>query len=88
MLEFNNAVPRDVLSLKNWVEGNPDLQRDETAYLDRNTDLISVATVEDNALNRLEALLERSMVQHYKGFRKVRNPLSSSLSRDQLSPTF
>ena len=73
MLEFRDAIPRDISSLKHWVEGNASLARDETAYLERDTDLMSVVGVEDNALSRLLALLEHFLVRNFKRFRKVRN---------------
>ena len=65
-------MPRDVLSLRHWVDGNACLARDETAYLERGGDLMSVARVEDNALGRLGALLEHALVRIHKGFRNVR----------------
>ncbi|MCJ1236843.1 hypothetical protein MMC14_004825 [Varicellaria rhodocarpa] len=79
MLEFRDAIPRDISSLKHWVEGNASLARDETAYLERDTDLMSVVGVEDNALSRLLALLEHFLVRNFKRFRKN---ASFSLSRD------
>ena len=78
ILKFSAARSRDVSSLQNWVEGTGSLARDETAYLERGTDLMSIVSVEDDALGRCEASLENVIVQYFKRFRKVRGRLSLS----------
>jgi hypothetical protein len=85
MLGFEAAKPRDVLSLQNWVNGNACLAREETAYLARCNELLSVASSDDGAVTRLEAWVEDNLIRFYKGFRKVRicclrTPLQATLN--------
>lgn len=71
MLTYEAANPRDVLSLQNWVKGNPCLARDETAYLTRCKELLSVVDPGDGIVVRLEAWIEEKLVQFYKSPREV-----------------
>ena len=75
MLKFSVALSRNTASLQNWVSNTASLARAETKDLERGTDLMSIASVEDNALNRLEGILEHALVQSMRGFRKVKNPI-------------
>lgn len=72
MLRFEAAKPRDVLSLQNWVNGNACLARDETAYLTYSKELLSVASLDDGAVTRLEAWVEDILIRFYKSFCEVR----------------
>lgn len=71
MLGFEVAKPRDVLSLQNWVNGNTCLAREETAYLTRCKDLLSVASSNDSAVTRLEAWVEDNLICFNRGLREV-----------------
>lgn len=71
MLSFEAANPRDVLSLQNWVNGNACLAREETAYLTRCNELLSVASSNDGAVSWIEAWVEDSLIRFYNGFYKV-----------------
>jgi hypothetical protein len=72
MLSFQAANPRDVLSLQNWVNGNACLSWEETDYLTRYDDLLSVAPLGgDSAATRLELWVEDIIVRHFKGLREV-----------------
>lgn len=71
MLTFEAANPRDVLSLQNWVKGNPYLARDETAYLTRCKELLRVVDPRDGIVARLEAWIEEKLAQFYKGPRGI-----------------
>jgi hypothetical protein len=70
-MSFNCALPRDVLSLQNWVEGTGCLSREETEYLENERELISLAPPGDKAMKQLEDWVEDQFVRHYKGFRAV-----------------
>jgi hypothetical protein len=72
MLSFEAAKPRDVLSLQNWVNGNACLAREETAYLTRCNELLSVASLGDGAVSWLEAKVEDILIRFYKVVYKVR----------------
>jgi hypothetical protein len=71
MLKLEAAKPRDVLSLQNWVNGNSCLAPAETAYLTYCKELLSVAPSDDDAVTRLEAWIEDSLIRFYGGFREV-----------------
>lgn len=70
-MSFNSALPRDVLSLQNWVEGTGCLSRDETKYLEHERELFSLAPPGDNAMKQLEDWVEGQLICHYKDFRAV-----------------
>ena len=74
MLSFETAKPRDVLSLQNWVNGNACVAREETAYLTRCNELLSVASLDDGAVSCLEACVEDNLIRFYKSFSKVLIP--------------
>jgi hypothetical protein len=46
MLSYEAAKPRDISSLQNWVDGNGCIAREETAYLARHKDLLSVVSAD------------------------------------------
>jgi hypothetical protein len=71
MLSFDEAKPRDVLSLQNWVDGNACLARDETKYLSCCKELLSIASPNDDTVARLESWVEDNLIRFYKGFRDV-----------------
>ena len=82
MLDFKVAKPRDVGSLRNWVDGNACLSWEETDYLAHDKDLLSVASLEDNAVARLEAWVEDAFVRFFNGFRTVGLLFSRSTNVD------
>ena len=73
ILSLADASRRDVASLQNWVDGNGCIARQETAYLARAEDLLSVASAGDGATTWLEVLVEgcRILLHGYIG--QVRN---------------
>jgi hypothetical protein len=71
ILNFKAAEPRDILSLQNWVDGNACLAREETAYLARCNELLSVASSDDGALAQIEAWMEDYLIRFCSGFCKV-----------------
>lgn len=71
MLKYEPAKLRDISSLQNWVNGNSCLAPAETSYLTYCKELLNVASSDDDAITRLEAWVEDSLIRFYKGFRKV-----------------
>jgi hypothetical protein len=80
VLGFEAASHRDVVSLQNWVSGNGCIAREETAYLTRAEELLSVVSPNDNAVTWLGALVEDSRVYFRERFGQVRNPRLTFLS--------
>lgn len=71
MLGFEAATLRDVSSLQNWVNGNGCMAREETAYLTRCNDLLSMAPAGDDAVAQLRPWVEDKLIRFYKGFHEV-----------------
>lgn len=72
MLGFEDAKPRAVLSLQNWVDGNACIAREETKYLTQGNELLCVASPHDGAMTRLEDWVADKLIRFCKGFYKVR----------------
>ena len=72
MLQFEGAMSRDITSLRNWLEGNGCISRAETAYLDHDQDLFSLAPPADSASFRFEAWVEDMLSQWLPGFRNYK----------------
>lgn len=72
MLSYESAKARDVSSLQNWVDGTGSISREETAYLTRRTELLSIAFTDDCAASWMETLVEDSLVRLREFFRLVR----------------
>ena len=79
MLGFEAASHRDRANLQNWVDGNGCIARDETEYLARTGDIVSVACPDDSAVMWLGLLAEDGRVYFRECFGQVRNPHSASL---------
>lgn len=79
MLGCDNAKPRDVQSLQNWVHGNACLNWEETKYLDHEEDLFAISSIGDNATRKLEAWVEDSLA---RWFQKSGKSTLSGKSRD------
>lgn len=71
MLSLEAAPKRDISSLRNWVVGTGCLAREETEYLERESDLLSVASPIDDALGCLEPFVEDIMMRLCTIFGKV-----------------
>ncbi len=72
MLSCSRANARDVASLQNWLESTGSVNEDEISYLDRENELISLASSSDLAMKQLEDWIEDCLIRYYKGFRAVR----------------
>jgi hypothetical protein len=78
-----------VKSLRNWIEGNSCIAREETQYLDHERDLFNIVGKGDNAMACIQPLIEDFFIQAAKFLRLVRYPslscitmVSESLYRD------
>ncbi|KAI1357171.1 hypothetical protein F5Y08DRAFT_354660 [Xylaria arbuscula] len=79
VLSYEPASRRDIMNLRNWVDGNGCIARDETTYLIRADDLLSVAHPDDSAMASLGALVEDCWA--YLRVHLNKNP-ELSISRD------
>ncbi|KAK3984183.1 hypothetical protein QBC44DRAFT_337438 [Cladorrhinum sp. PSN332] len=66
VLSLEDASHRDVANLQNWVDGNGCIARQETAYLARAEDLLSIASPDDGATTWLGVLVEGCHVLFHK----------------------
>ncbi|KAI3325616.1 hypothetical protein HD806DRAFT_490781 [Xylariaceae sp. AK1471] len=71
VLSSGPAAPRDNLSLKNWLNGNGCVSRQETAYLDYEEDLVGLTGPGDRATSQLEVWIEDKLIEYYPGFRTM-----------------
>lgn len=72
IFSYEAASSRDVRSVQNWLDGNACLAREESAYIEHFKDLLRVPSSDDNAVTRLEAVVEDCIIWFCKRFRKVR----------------
>jgi hypothetical protein len=70
-LSCSLANARDVASLQNWLERTGCVKEDEISYLDRENELLTLASSSDLAMKQLEDWIEDQLIQYYKGFRAV-----------------
>lgn len=71
MLDCRPAPERSVLNLLEWTGNNACIARDETAYLEQQTDLMSVVHPTDDALDRVEEFLEDAWIRFRRSARQV-----------------
>lgn len=71
VLRYEGANVRDLVSLQNWLRGNACMTRDETAYLTRGNDLMSMSSSNDTAMKHLETWVEDRLIEFYRNFRQV-----------------
>lgn len=78
MLEHSRAIlasesprKRDIENLQNWVDNKASVARDETAYLYKPRDLMTILLPRDDALARLTPLTERVVSGLYRLLKKV-----------------
>lgn len=81
MLEHNRAIfaaevpqKRDLANLRNWLDNKASVARDETAYLFKTQDLMTVHSPRDDTLSRLTPLAERLVSVLCRLLKKVRHP--------------
>lgn len=71
MFRYEPATLREILSLRNWINGNSCIARAETTYLDNEKDLVGVSPSVDGAATSLEAWIEDWLIWFHKLLRKV-----------------
>ena len=81
IIGFESAKARDVQNLQNWVDGNGCVAREETAYLQRSEELLTLSYAYDSAVIWSETLVEDNIVRLRGCFGWVRSPQSLSLCR-------
>ncbi|KAH9880615.1 hypothetical protein IAQ61_000909 [Plenodomus lingam] len=69
ILALDPAEDRDVSSIRNWLNANGCMARDEVKYLDHTSDLTSVVASHDATMLTFEAWLERTLLRLWKGLR-------------------
>ncbi|RHZ62535.1 uncharacterized protein CDV56_102179 [Aspergillus thermomutatus] len=79
LLNIKTASARDVESLQNWLDGTGCLARKESAYLEHNHDLASLASAGDTATLRIETWVEDRLIRFWPGYHKDR---ADSISND------
>ncbi|KAH8897682.1 hypothetical protein GQ53DRAFT_637562, partial [Thozetella sp. PMI_491] len=72
-LRMQSANPKDVESLKNWIDGTGSLSSAETSYLGHAHDLVSLASCDDKATRQIENWLGMKFVNYFPKFREVRH---------------
>ena len=90
ILNLQGASRRDAESLRNWVDGNSCLARDETSFLSKQNDLVSLVAPGDDAVARLGPAVEDMMIRGHKMLAAVRRSyvgLRPRLERSLLYPT-
>jgi len=75
MLGYSSPQSNDVISLENWIESTASLAREETAYLQRRDDLLSIAPSKDDTLAWFELIVERILVAFYRSIGNVSVPV-------------
>lgn len=69
MLNYDRARGRDVEALQNWLEGTGSIDRVETEYLTQSQELVSLVSVKDNAVSRLEDWVEDKLIRFFSRHR-------------------
>ena len=66
-------------SVRNWIEGNSCIAREETQYLDHERDLVNLVGKGDDGLAFIEPLIEDVFIQAAKGLKRVRHTYPPSI---------
>ncbi|KAL8662736.1 MAG: hypothetical protein Q9202_004428 [Teloschistes flavicans] len=92
MLEHNRAIfaaevpqKRDLANLQNWLDNKASVARDETAYLFKTQDLMTVHSPRDDTLSRLTPLAERLVSVLCRLLKKPRSTVSQDPNLTLLS---
>jgi hypothetical protein len=70
-LSYPTAAKRNVQSLDNWMQANSSIARNEVAYIQEKDDLANLSKFTDNAITRVESLVEDCAMYLEIGLRKV-----------------
>ena len=72
-VNYVQANSRAVTSLIDWTSANPDIGRKETAFLHKH-DLMTLAMLPDEAMTKLEPLVEKTSLWLHNLFNRARTP--------------
>lgn len=87
MLEHNHSIfasevprKREVENVRNWLDNKASVARDETAYLFKTQDLMTVQSSRDETLSRLTPLTERFVSVLCRLLKKASHPFESTVN--------
>ncbi|KAI4194486.1 MAG: hypothetical protein LQ350_007737 [Teloschistes chrysophthalmus] len=90
MLEHNHSIfasevprKREVENVRNWLDNKASVARDETAYLFKTQDLMTVQSSRDETLSRLTPLTERFVSVLCRLLKKASHPFESTVNFSQ-----
>ena len=86
MMCYQSAPMRSVASLQNWVNGTWSIAREETAYLMKGEDLISLGAVRDSAIEKLVSLVEDFIIWICRWLKMVHSRSSFPCVKMVLNP--
>lgn len=72
-LSFKDADRGDISSLRAWLNNNGSIAKEETTYIQKERDLLTISPLTDSALFQFEAWVEKRLAQ-YEFFRRVSCP--------------
>lgn len=61
MLSFDSPLPLHTFSISNWVDSNGAIEREESQFLNREQDLLTVSPLEDGVHHWLERFISASL---------------------------
>ena len=71
-MRLPSASPRDITSIKNWLNGTGSIARAETNFLEHQHDMANLTGALDSAVNYIEILVERLANRLAAHIRKVK----------------
>ncbi|KAL7622013.1 hypothetical protein AAE478_007514 [Parahypoxylon ruwenzoriense] len=81
VLRSDPPVPRDIQSIKNWLDGTSHVSSTETAFLDHiQRELVSLAPSVDSATRQIETWVEDKFIRYYPKFREA---VTQDISRNE-----
>jgi len=83
-LQYPHATKRDISSLKNWLDGTGCIALRETTYLDQD-DLFHLVPHPDEAIVKIESIIEDCFIKISSIFGWVRQLRSSGFQRERLN---
>ncbi|KAF1992972.1 hypothetical protein P154DRAFT_591726, partial [Amniculicola lignicola CBS 123094] len=72
VMRLPNASPRDIISIKNWLNGTGSIARAETNFLEHQHDMANLTGALDSAVNYIETFVERLAERLAAHIRKVK----------------
>lgn len=78
---LQKAASRNVNSLRNWIAGTGNIQRQETTYLNKRDDLVNLVGCDDGAMERVGWFLEDLLAWFHNKVRIVSAPSAPPIPR-------